>query len=163
MRRPNGRLSVLKFRTVLEAGFRRRSTADRARQPVPTSARISRRHGARPRLVWRLRWTTGFPAADAQAPGHRRGTGLDRAQPSSDPVASVLSRIEVPADGPREDRATMIGDGASATIADTGYESETGKGTDFITLTRRPGLVRRLLPLPQRPAEDAESSIVRID
>lgn len=81
------------------------------------------------------------------------------AQPSTDPLASVLDRIEVP-DDVRKKIDAMIGDGASVTITDTGYETETGKGTDFITLTRPgpPGAYSSSGVLRKK-----ESSIVRIE
>lgn len=52
----------------------------------------------------------------------------------------VLSRIHMP-DEAYEKIATMLGEGSALTVTDTGYQQETGLGTNFITLTRSsPGI-----------------------
>ena len=48
---------------------------------------------------------------------------------------AALDRLEIPAEL-RERIATLMSDGTSLTITDKGLGPETGKGTDFITLTR---------------------------
>lgn len=53
-----------------------------------------------------------------------------------DAAEQALARIDVPGDI-RERIETMLGNGSSMTIADSGTESETGLGTDFITITRK--------------------------
>jgi peptidoglycan hydrolase-like protein with peptidoglycan-binding domain len=53
-----------------------------------------------------------------------------------DAAEQALARIDIP-DDIRERIETMLGNGSSLTIADTGTESETGLGTDFITITRK--------------------------
>jgi hypothetical protein len=58
----------------------------------------------------------------------------------------ALDRIDIPADL-RERIEGLLNDGTSLTITDDGYSPETGKGTDFITITQ---------PEP-RPAYDPRS------
>lgn len=47
----------------------------------------------------------------------------------------AFKRITIPSDT-RAKIETMLGNGSSMTITDTGTESETGQGTDFITVTK---------------------------
>jgi peptidoglycan hydrolase-like protein with peptidoglycan-binding domain len=47
----------------------------------------------------------------------------------------AFKRIAIPSDT-RARIETMLGNGSSLTITDTGTESETGQGTDFITITK---------------------------
>ncbi len=49
----------------------------------------------------------------------------------------ALLRIHIP-DEAREKIATLLTDGSAITITDTGYQRETGLGTNFVTLTRKP-------------------------
>lgn len=54
---------------------------------------------------------------------------------AADAAENAFKRVTIP----RETRAkieTMLGNGSSLTITDTGTESETGQGTDFITVTK---------------------------
>jgi peptidoglycan hydrolase-like protein with peptidoglycan-binding domain len=53
-----------------------------------------------------------------------------------DAAEQALARVDISSDI-RERIETMMGDGSSLTIADTGTESETGLGTDFITITKK--------------------------
>lgn len=59
-------------------------------------------------------------AADATAP---------------DAAEDAFKRVTFPSDT-RAKIETMLGNGSSLTITDTGTESETGQGTDFITITK---------------------------
>lgn len=77
-----------------------------------------------------------------------------------DPIASALDRISIP-DELRRKVEALVGDGASITISDTGHEMETGKGTDFITLTRPGWRQSSYASSPARAKK--ESSIVVID
>jgi hypothetical protein len=52
-----------------------------------------------------------------------------------DAAEQAFARVSVP-DDVRARIDTMLGDGSSITITDTGTESKTGDGTDFITVTR---------------------------
>jgi peptidoglycan hydrolase-like protein with peptidoglycan-binding domain len=52
-----------------------------------------------------------------------------------DAAEQAFARVSVP-DNVRARIDTMLGDGSSITITDTGTESKTGDGTDFITVTR---------------------------
>ncbi|KQV82751.1 L,D-transpeptidase family protein [Rhizobium sp. Root1220] len=54
---------------------------------------------------------------------------------SGTPLANALSRIAIPDDTRRKIDA-MLTSGSTLTISDTGLGTETGKGTDFITVTR---------------------------
>ncbi|MBD9371862.1 L,D-transpeptidase family protein [Rhizobium sp. ARZ01] len=78
-----------------------------------------------------------------------------------DPITSALDRISIP-DELRRKVEALVGDGASITISDTGHELETGKGTDFITLTR-PGWRQSSYYAPSTARAKKESSIVVID
>ncbi len=53
---------------------------------------------------------------------------------SGTPIANVLSRINIPEETRRKIDA-MLTAGSTLTISDTGLGTETGKGTDFITIT----------------------------
>lgn len=61
-------------------------------------------------------------------------------EPAGDPAlhdaASALDRIQIPEDIRRRIE-TMLSEGSSITISDNGISTETGEGTDFITLTHR--------------------------
>jgi len=59
-------------------------------------------------------------AADAMAP---------------DAAENAFKRVTIPAET-RAKIETMLGNGSSLTITDNGTESETGQGTDFITITK---------------------------
>jgi peptidoglycan hydrolase-like protein with peptidoglycan-binding domain len=52
-----------------------------------------------------------------------------------DAAEQAFARVTIPQDV-RARIETMLGDGSSITITDTGTESKTGDGTDFITVTR---------------------------
>ncbi|EPE98876.1 L,D-transpeptidase family protein [Rhizobium grahamii] len=54
---------------------------------------------------------------------------------SGTPIANALNRIDIPEETRRKINA-MLTSGSTLTISDTGLGPETGKGTDFITLTR---------------------------
>ncbi|MFB9951056.1 L,D-transpeptidase family protein [Rhizobium puerariae] len=60
-------------------------------------------------------------------------TPADPSRPGA--AAAALDRIEIPTDI-RERIATLMSNGTSLTITDQGLGPETGKGTDFVTLTR---------------------------
>lgn len=151
----NGRISVRKeFQTILEAPVTIKDPA----AELGTQFLLARTAEGGDDIEWfAVTLDNRLPAATRKRLGIAEEGSI--AQPSSDPVASVLDRIEVP-DDIREKIGAMIGDGASVTIADTGYESETGKGTDFITLTRPgpPGAYSTSSVLRKK-----ESSIVRIE
>ncbi len=49
----------------------------------------------------------------------------------------ALARVHIP-DEAREKMATLLTEGSAITITDTGYQRETGLGTNFVTLTRQP-------------------------
>lgn len=54
---------------------------------------------------------------------------------AADAAEAAFKRVAIP-DELREKIETMLGNGSSLTITDIGTESETGLGTDFITITR---------------------------
>jgi peptidoglycan hydrolase-like protein with peptidoglycan-binding domain len=56
---------------------------------------------------------------------------------ASDAAEQAFARAIIP-DDIREKIETMLGNGSSVTITDTGTESKTTDGTDFITVTNRP-------------------------
>ncbi len=67
-------------------------------------------------------------------PAERKRMGIrEEALPST--ATEALDRLDIPAEA-RETVATLLNEGASLTITDEGLGPETGKGTDFITLTR---------------------------
>lgn len=128
---PDGRLSVRKeFQTVLEAAVSIRD----AQTALGTHFLLARIADNGRDLDW-----FGVTMDNRLPAPTRKRLGI--AEPGSigsafdDPIAGVLSRVEIPSEV-RAQVEDMIGDGASLTITDTGYEGETGKGTDFITLTR---------------------------
>ncbi|MGR6465977.1 L,D-transpeptidase [Rhizobium sp. PAMB 3182] len=65
--------------------------------------------------------------------------GLTKEADASAPDAAkrVLDRLTIPNDI-RQKIAAMVVPGLSLTIADTGYEMNTGPGTDFVTTVRQP-------------------------
>ncbi len=97
-----------------------------------------------------LRWLAVSLPVDAPKPKIERRTVRDKkgrprivrettpvadtAQPTPD-AAGVLERIDIPRDAIERIEA-LIGPGASLIVADAGLGWETGKGTDFIVLTR---------------------------
>lgn len=80
------------------------------------------------------------------------------ASPSS--ATAALDRLEIPADV-RERIATLMSDGTSLTITDQGLGPETGKGTDFVTLTRTPAELAEARPaaVQRKPSKPRRSSI----
>ncbi len=67
-------------------------------------------------------------------PAEKKRLGIKQdALPST--ATEALDRLEIPVEA-RETVATLMNEGASLTITDEGLGPETGKGTDFITLTR---------------------------
>lgn len=93
-----------------------------------------------------LRWTVVTvpprpqPAPTADQSSRRRGKNPPKivaAPPSLPPsnALEALDRVAIPPEA-LERIATAIGAGGSLTISDQGLGSETGKGTDFIVLTR---------------------------
>lgn len=54
---------------------------------------------------------------------------------SGTPIANALSRIDIPEETRRK-IDSMLTTGSTLTISDTGLGTETGKGTDFITVTK---------------------------
>lgn len=64
--------------------------------------------------------------------------GITAGADAKDPelMSKTLDRIRIPEDVRRKIE-TLLSDGSSLTIADVGLGSETGQGTDFITLTKR--------------------------
>jgi hypothetical protein len=63
--------------------------------------------------------------------------GIDKPADSSIPnaAAMALDRVDIPKDV-RERIGELMANGTSLTITDQGLGPETGKGTDFVTLTR---------------------------
>ena len=61
-------------------------------------------------------------------------TEADTAAP--DALTRTLDRLDIPEDT-RNRIASLMGEGASLSISDTGLGPETGDGTDFITVTRK--------------------------
>ena len=53
-----------------------------------------------------------------------------------DALTKTLDRLDIPQDM-RTRISTLMGEGASLSISDTGLGPETGDGTDFITVTRK--------------------------
>ncbi|MFN7024443.1 MAG: L,D-transpeptidase family protein [Pseudorhizobium sp.] len=79
-------------------------------------------------------------------PTERKRMGItEEAHPST--ATEALDRLEIPAEA-RETVATLMNEGASLTITDEGLGPETGKGTDFITLTRSHVKVAEAEPQP---------------
>lgn len=69
---------------------------------------------------------------------------------SASSASGALDRLEIP-DDIRERIATLLADGSSLTITDEGLGPETGKGTDFITLTRSEAKVAEARPAVEKP------------
>lgn len=55
-----------------------------------------------------------------------------------DAAEAAFSRVTIPG-ALRTKLETMLGNGSTMTVTDTGTDSETGQGTDFITVTRKAG------------------------
>lgn len=110
-----------------------------------TASDIDRSHES---AAWH---TLTLPNILTPAETRRLGITSD-AKPSS--AAAALERIDIPADI-RERIGTMMSDGTSLTITDQGLGLETGKGTDFVTLTRSQLQVADAKPAavmkPQKP------------
>jgi peptidoglycan hydrolase-like protein with peptidoglycan-binding domain len=75
--------------------------------------------------------------ANSMAPRTMKRLGVTAEADPYDPnaAARALDRIDIPEDV-RERIDALLSDGASLTITDDGYSPETGKGTDFITITQ---------------------------
>lgn len=86
--------------------------------------------------------------------------GLIEISTAQDPIAVAMDRFVI-SDDLRRQVDTLIGEGASVTISDSGYEQETGKGTDFITLTRANGYGSTYVP--SSTPRKKESSLVVIE
>tara|TARA_R110002020_G_scaffold53596_5_gene149804 strand:+ start:1439 stop:2758 length:1320 start_codon:yes stop_codon:yes gene_type:complete len=69
---------------------------------------------------------------------------------------AALDRLEIPAEL-RERIATLMSDGTSLTITDKGLGPETGKGTDFITLTRPQQSVAKAETVSSTPRKPVRS------
>ena len=69
---------------------------------------------------------------------------------SASSASGALDRLDIP-DDIRERIATLLADGSSLTITDEGLGPETGKGTDFITLTRSEAKVAEARPAVEKP------------
>lgn len=89
--------------------------------------------------------------------------GIDKAADARLPgaAAAALDRIEIPADI-REKISTLMADGTSLTITDQGLGPETGKGTDFVTLTRSQANLIQAQPVQntQKPRRSKRDSYV---
>ncbi|MCV3738269.1 L,D-transpeptidase family protein [Rhizobium sp. TRM96647] len=127
----NGRLSVRKdFVTLLEAPVTIREES----AELGTHFLLARTSAGGNDLDW-----FGVTMDNALSTPARKRLGI--AEPGSfsarapDPILEALGRIGIAAEV-RGEIEGLVGDGASLTITDTGTEGETGKGTDFITLTR---------------------------
>lgn len=72
-------------------------------------------------------------------------------------ATEALDRLEIPA-AAREKVATLLNEGASLTITDEGLGPETGKGTDFITLTRSQPKVATVEPASAETPRKRKSS-----
>ena len=88
-----------------------------------------------------LRWNVmSMPGAQAAAPAKKSGKGK-HVEPAPVPVRSAsnpteaLGRVTIPPEA-IERISELMSPGASLIISDQGLGSETGKGTDFIVLTR---------------------------
>lgn len=127
----NGRLSVRKeFVTLLEAPV----TIRDERAELGTHFLLARTSAGGNDLDW-----FGVTMDNALATPTRKRLGIVEpgsfSARASDPILEALGRIDIAPDV-RGEIEGMVGDGASLTITDAGTEGETGKGTDFITLTR---------------------------
>ena len=80
------------------------------------------------------------------------------ALPSS--ASEVLDRLNIPADV-RERIGTLMTDGTSLTITDEGLGPETGKGTDFITLTRSEAKIAESKPAAKERQNKPRRSALR--
>jgi peptidoglycan hydrolase-like protein with peptidoglycan-binding domain len=85
---------------------------------------------------------------DAEMKGLGIETPADASQP--DAAAAALDRIEIPKDI-REQIAILMTNGTSLTITDQGLGPETGKGTDFVTLTRSQANLAQAQPAASSP------------
>lgn len=86
--------------------------------------------------------------------------GIIEVSTAEDPIVSALDRVAIPAEL-RQQIAALVGVGASITISDAGYEAETGRGTDFITLTNANGF--RSPFAPSTTPRKKESSVLTIE
>ncbi|MCJ8518924.1 peptidoglycan hydrolase-like protein with peptidoglycan-binding domain [Pseudorhizobium tarimense] len=84
------------------------------------------------------------------SPSERQRMGIKAdALPST--ATEALDRLDIPSDI-RERIGTLLSEGSSLTVTDEGLGPETGKGTDFITLTRSSATVAVTKPEPaQKP------------
>ena len=66
----------------------------------------------------------------------RLGISIESDASAPDALTKTLDRLDIPAEM-RARISSLMGEGASLSISDTGLGPETGNGTDFITLTRK--------------------------
>jgi Uncharacterized protein conserved in bacteria len=77
---------------------------------------------------------------------------------SASSASEALGRLDIPADV-RERIATLMSDGTSLTITDQGLGPETGKGTDFVTLTRSRPQVATAQAASDKPSKPRRPSL----
>ena len=85
-----------------------------------------------------LRWTVAtMPTSGSQPKASRKRGEPVQAAPAAPPskAADALERITIP-QGALDRISGLISAGASLIISDQGLGPETGRGTDFIVLTR---------------------------
>jgi len=89
-----------------------------------------------------LRWNVmSMPGAQVASPARKSGKGKHVEQPAPAPVraasnaSEALERVTIPPEALAR-ISELMSPGASLIISDQGLGSETGKGTDFIVLTR---------------------------
>ncbi len=80
----------------------------------------------------------------------RQRLGIQTVSEGAADINRTLARIEIPADI-REQIETMLIDGTSITINDDGLGAETGKGTDFVTITKSEPQVAQNRPSAAKP------------
>ena len=90
----------------------------------------------------------------------RLGIAAETDPDAPDAIGKALERIDIPADT-RIRISAMLSEGASLTISDTGIGTETGNGTDFITLTRK--MPRKADATPVKTRKKKASSVTAVN
>lgn len=107
-------------------------------------------------------YATALDNALSSATKKRLGITLDADPDAFNATLSTLQRITVPEDV-RERIEELLVAGSSLTITDTGTAAETGKGTDFITVTREPAGTQAAADGKTRKTKTKASSVTVIN
>ncbi|MGA1801405.1 L,D-transpeptidase family protein [Rhizobium sp. HT1-10] len=134
---PNGAILVRQgFKPVLEASATIAEPQEALGTHFFTAHEVDRTSG---QAQWYGLTLEGDLSKEAKK---RYGITSERVSEGFDAAERALDRITVP-DDIRRQVEDLLTAGSSLTISDTGVGPETGKGTDFITITRKGGLATK--------------------